>query len=356
MLLAVLAISDISSGQTSGEPTDLANFPAVNSDVSKTTTKDKIKRWFEFDQLTIATRYHFIENENNGKAANNDQYQFVAKFKFKFDRQAKYNLVGNFSTGSTFTTSWNATGWGTGKSQKNFNLRQLYFDAKPDKAVEIQIGGLYENYGESSEAISYDNDSYLTGERLQIRLPKRLYFDEVSLTLARVADINVPDVFRRFRHFGKQNYHQFLVRKQFGKSVGFSADYTAESGVDTFHQAWKFKLPAKSFIDTFLFEQYERVDPDRNYGFNAYGEKKLTKIFTIGSGLADIRIKALNGDRFVPGKRAYLNGVAKLNREFTVTALFTQGVGTIAPNVARTRLDFILTYNILESLKRTRYF
>jgi len=77
----------------------------------------------------------------------------------------------------------------------------------------------------------------------------------------------------------------------------------------------------------------------------------------LGGGFADIHIvPVLNADRFPPGKRVYFNWVQKLNREFTFTTQFTQGVGFIAPTVARTRLDLILTYNILESLKRTRLF
>ncbi len=319
-------------------------------------TKDKIRRWFEFEQLSALTRYHFIENDNHSKAANNNQYQFIARFRFKFDPEGKYSVAANLGTGSTITTEWNATGWGTGTFQGNLNLRQLYFDAKPIKAVEVQVGGLYVNYGESTEATTYDNDSYITGERVQIRLPKKLYFDEISVTYARLADVSVPNVVKRFKNFGSQNYHQFLVRKQVNKMIGFSADYTFESGIDTFHQAVKFKLPKKQIIDTFLFENYERFHPDRNYGFNAFAEKKLTSILTLGGGFADIHIKALNGDRFAPGKRIYFNGVLKFSPEFSLITQFTEGIGFIAPTVPRTRVDVIFSYNILESLKRTKLF
>lgn len=318
--------------------------------------KDKIKRWFEFEQLSAAMRYHFIENENKRKAANNVQYQFVAKMRFNFDPKGRYSVAANLASGPSFTTLWNNTGWGTGSTQRNFNVRQLYFDAKPTKAVEIQLGGLYVNYGENTEAITYDNDGYITGERIQLRLPKKLYFDEVSVTYARLADVTRPNVFNRFKRFDKQNYHQFLVRKQVSKSVGFSADYTFESGIDTFHQAVRVKLPKKKFIDTFLFENYERVDPDSSYGFNVFAEKQLNKIFTLNGGFADINIKALNADRFPPGKRLYFTGLMKLSREFSLTAQFIQGVGFIAPTIARTRVDVIFSYNILETLKRTKLF
>ncbi len=320
------------------------------------TSKQKIKRWFEFEQLSAAMRYHFIENDNNRKAANNNQYQFVAKMRFKFDAAGRYSIAAYLATGPSFTTLWNNSGWGTGKTQRNFNFRQLYFDAKPSKAVEVQVGGLYVNYGENTEALTYDNDGYITGERVQLRLPKKLYFDEISVTYARLADLTIPNVFNRFRRFDKQNYHQFLVRKQLNKMVGFSADYTFESGADTFHQAVKIKLPTNKIVDTLLFENYERVDPDHSYGFNLFADKALNKMFTLSGGFADVHIRALNADRFPPGKRFYLTGLMKLSREFSLTAQFTQGVGFIAPTIARTRLDITLNYNILETLRRTKLF
>lgn len=352
----MLVFSSMAVGQTpSPSPSTKANSGAAKP-AATPEPNSKIKRWFELDQLAVATRYHFIQNANHTKAANNVQYQFIAKGRFKFDAKGRYSIGANLATGSSFTTLWNASGLGTGSYQKDLNLRQLYFAAKPVKALEIQFGGLYVNYGDITQAISYDDDSYITGERIQLRLPKKVYFDEISITYARLADANRPNVFERFKKFDKQNYHQFLVRKQLNKSVGFTADYSFESGIDTFHQAIKIKLPAKQIIDTFLFEQYERVDADRSYGFNIFGEKKLNKMFTTSGGFADIHIRALNSDRFPPGKRVYLTGQMKLSPEFNFSLQFTQGVGPILPTVHRTRLDIALTYNILETLHRLKVY
>jgi hypothetical protein len=320
-------------------------------------TASHIKRWFEIEQLTFATRYRYIRNANGIRAASQMQYQFVGKFRFKFDPKGRYSVAANVATGQTITSGWNNTGWGTGHTQRDLNLRQLYFDAKPDKHVEVQVGGLFVNYGENTEVVTLDNDTYITGERLQIRAPKKLYFDEVSVTYARHADSLVPNVFRRFRRFDKQNYHQFLVRKQVNKIVSFSADYTFISGQDTLHQALRFKLPKGKIVDTFLFENYERLDPDKSYGMNVFAEKALTKKLTISGGFADVHIPGFNGDRFPPGKRVYFNGVYKFTREFSLTTQLTQGVGTISPIVLpRTRVDVILSYNFLETLRRTKYF
>jgi hypothetical protein len=347
-----LPLSGAVLGQTaSSEPTVLKK-----SDAGRTSTKDKIKRWVEIDQLSAATRYRFIESDNKTKLANQFQYQFTAKFHVKFDPAGKYSVAANIATGGAITSGWNSTGWGTGNTQRFLNLRQLYFAARPVKAVEVQAGGLYVNYGESTEVTTYDNDFYITGERLKLRLPKHLYFDEISVTYARLGDVIVPNVIKRFKNFEKQNYHQFLVRKQINRSVGFSADYTFESGSDTFHQAIKWKLPGKQIIDTFLFESYERIDPDHSYGFNVFGEKRLSALFTVSGGFAKTDIRLFNGDRYPPGKRLYFNATAKISPEFSLTSQFTQGVGFISPIIPRTRVDVILHYNILETLRRTRLF
>jgi hypothetical protein len=42
-----------------------------------------------------------------------------------------------------------------------------------------------------TEAITYDNDNYITGARVSIRFQK-LYFDEISVTTATVSDILRP--------------------------------------------------------------------------------------------------------------------------------------------------------------------
>ena len=320
-------------------------------------TAKKIKRWFEIEQLGLGMRYRFIENANKVRAASQIQYQFGSKFRFKFDAQGRYSVAANIATGQTITSGWNNTGWGTGHTRRDLNLRQLYFDAKPDKHVEVQVGGLFVNYGDNTEIVTLDNDTYIMGERLQLRAPKKLYFDEVSVTYARLADPLVPNVFRRFKHFDKQNYHQFLVRKQVNKVISFSADYTFLSGQDTLHQALRFKLPKGKIVDTFLFENYERLDPDKSYGINVFAEKALTKRFVISGGFADVHIPGVNGDRFPPGKRVYFNGVYKFNPEFSLITQITQGLGTISPTgLPRTRVDVILSYNLLETLRRTKYF
>ena len=317
--------------------------------------KDKIKRWFEFDAFTLLTRYRLIRN-NRGQTTNNQQqFQVNARAHFNFDKKGRYRINAGLFTGNAITAGWDNTGLGTGKTFTNLYLKQLYFSAKPVKEVEVQFGGTGMNNGENTEITGYDNDVYMMGERVTVRAPKHLYFDEISITNGFVGDVNKPSVFKRFRRLDESNYHQFLVRKQVNKYVSFSADYTFETGKDTLHQAIKFKLPKSKPLDMILFENYQRVDPDTGYGFALYGEKALYKRYTLGAGFARIDKPSLNADRFPPGKRLFINSVLKISREFTLTGFVIQGVGSLpSPTSNRTRFDVILNYNFLETLKRLK--
>src|SRR3954471_8526955 len=258
----------------------------------------EVHRWFDVELLTLSTRYRFIKNANGQTANNQQQWQFQGRARFKFDRKAKYSIVTQLGTGYALTSGWNNTGIGTGDAQGNIYPKLLYFDAKPVKPLEIQFGGIAPNNGENTEITGYDNDVYIMGERVVIRAPKSIYFDEVSVTNAFIGDQNTPNVFRRFKHLDRSNYHQFLVRKKVNSRVGFSADYTFESGIDTLRQAVKVNTPELKFADSLLYENYERIDPNAGYGFALTGTKHINPKFELNGGFVKISHTMFNADRF----------------------------------------------------------
>lgn len=326
-----------------------------NAKKAEPISSERIKRWFEFDALAVTTRYRLIRNAKSVNIANQLQYQFAGRGHFKFDKDGKYSVYAGLFTGNTINVGWDTTGLGTGPLQTNLYLKQLYFDAKPVKGLEFQFGGIPVNLGENTEITAYDNDTYLTGERISVRVPKKLYFDEISATNAYFGDPTTPGVQHRFKHLNKSNYHQFLVRKQVNKHVGFSADYTFESGRDTLHQAVKFKIPESGVLDTVLFENYQRVDPDHGYGFNLSGEKAISKKATLGGGFAHLDRPLANADRFPQGKRLYASAAIKLTRDLTLSTIIIHGVGSLPSSTShRTRFEVIFSYNILEMLRRKK--
>lgn len=354
-----IAASVRNSGRFGESSSSTKSIETKHETVSETTvvrktTGEKIKRWLEFDTFSLSTRYRFIENSNRRTASNANQYQVALRGKFKFDKKGDYSVIAGLYSGNNFTSGWNNTGWGTGDTQTNLYLKQLYFQARPVKGVEIQYGGLTIARGQSTEVTSYDNDAYIMGERLSLKIPKKLFFDDISVTYAYLGDLNKPNVFNRFRRLNKSNYHQFLVGKHIGKRADFSADYTFESGTDTLHQAIKLKVPETKLLDTVLFENYQRVSGNKGYGFNLFGEKKVSKKFSLNGGFAHLDRRTLQGDRFPAGNSVYSTAAFKLNNELTLSTFIIRGLGSAVDVRPRTRFEFIVGYNVLDLLRRKK--
>ena len=217
-------------------------------------------RWGDLQQFNLSMRYRFIENSAGVRT--NDQVQNRTEFRgrFKFDRAGHYALNTGVFTGAASISGWNNTGWGTGDPARNLNLKQLYFAAVPIGGLELQYGGIYVNRGEGTQITTYDNDLYLTGQRVGVKRPKQLWFDEISATQAYLGDAKLPSVWDRFHRLGESNYYQLLVGKKVGKRVGMSADYTSAEGVSTWRSAVAVKAPELTVLDGMRVETYARPE------------------------------------------------------------------------------------------------
>jgi len=321
-----------------------------------TPAEGTISRWFELETASISSRYHFLGNLGGARTATSNQYQITFKGQFNFDKGGRYNLKSGFFSGNSFTSGWNRSGWGSGTAQSNLFLKQLLFSAMLASGVEVQYGGLYFDRGQSTEVTSHDYDGYLVGERITLSRRRNLYFDEVSITYGFLGDFNRPDVFGRLHRLGHSNYHEFGVTKKIGnEQIRTSASYAYEEGKEVLRQAIKIRTPVLRLIDSFLFEDYERVSPDPAYGFGVYGEKQLRPRVSAGGGFAQIDRNGLNSDRFLQGKRVYLNVHFRLTPEFVLIAGATQAVSA-PPGLPRTRFDMAFEYDVLHLLRKTGLF
>ncbi len=290
-----------------------------------------------------------------GVVTNNQiQHNEGFKGKFKFDKKGNYAINAGLFSGNSLTGSWNNTGSGKDKLFTNLYLKQLYLEAKPFKGIEIQYGSLYPNRGENTEITSYDNDVYLMGERVSLKRPKNLFFDEVSATYGFIGDATKPNVNKRWFRLKESNYHQFLVSKKIGKRVSLTWDYTFQNGTETIREAIKVNAKGSKVLDTFLFENYQRTDVKPDYGFAIFGEKALHKRFTVGGGFADIdpNYGGLNADRFNKGKRVFMASKFNLTPEFAVQTFVTQGMYNSFAVANKTRFDLIFSYDVLKTLQR----
>jgi hypothetical protein len=317
----------------------------------------EFKRWFEIEAWTLSTRYRYIRTNAGVVTNNQQQWQMQFRSRFKFDAKAKYGVVAFVSSGNVFNGGWNNTGIGTGDFQTNLYVKQLYFNARPNKKVEVQFGGIDINRGENTEITTWDNDGYITGERLIVRHPKALWFDEISATNGYLGDTSHPSIFGRLHRLNESNYHQLLVRKQATREIGVSADYTFWGGADFLHEAVRAK-PRNFLFTTLLFEVYQRVSEPGGYGFDAFAERVINRKFTVNGGFARVdRFLILNADRFPPGKRVYGSAFFRPSKEFTFQSIIIQGLGELpVPSTHRTRFEIILTWNVVEALHRHHIF
>jgi hypothetical protein len=343
---------------TSKETIAGSNNTAPAPPPAQEVSEGKLSRWFDFQIATLGVRYRFIDNSLGVVTSNQMQHAETFRGRFKFDRLGKYNITAHVASGNTFLGAWNNTGVGSGSALTNVYLKQLFFTAKPTERVEVQYGGIGVARGESTEITTYDSDAYLVGERLMVKLPKKLFFGDVTVTYAFLGDLLTPSFTKRWRRLGESNYHQFLLGKTLGNRAALSVDYTSQSGIDTMHQAVRFSIKESRVLDTTRFEVYERTGAHRDWGFAISGEKTMFKRLTLGGGYSQIDrdYGGLNGDRYNRGKMIFFSSNFVLSPEFSFQTFVGQGLPNDYATPNRTRVDLIMSYNLLKTLKRTGLF
>lgn len=320
---------------------------AAETEKTQSNNECKLCRWIDLQTATFATRFRVVKSNQRVSAAmtrtqpflkagefvktNQNQQQQIYEFDFKFDKAGRFKIHTRLSSGEWFTRSFAETGWG-----KDFNgektwavyPRQFYLSAEPVKGVEFQIGGLDINRGENTENTTYDNDGFITGERLKIKRPDKLWFDEISATNAYIGDFYTPNFFQRAKRIGQgSNYHQFLVAKKFGKRVAVSMDYTSHATISHLREAVFVKTPELKFIDNIRVEFYHRLEDyrgvKRGWGYNVQVEKKIGDKFELTAGVAntDYRYNVLTTEKFPARQARYAQPAGTLTADRMIRGL-----------------------------------
>jgi hypothetical protein len=338
-----------------------AAVPAKPPPAPASPAKAFLGRWLDLQNGTFNLRYRYVDNSAGTVTTRQLQHRETLRGRLKFDAPGRYALNFGLFTGVRFTSGWDNTGWGLNDAQKNLAFKALYVAAQPIRGVEAQVGGLYIVKGESTELTTYDEDGFVTGERITIRRPKNLFFDEISVTSAYfvggTGPANVP-IGKRLPHFDRQNYQHYLVDKKIGKRVAVSADYTTEVGRRTWRQAVNVKIRESRILDSAIFEVYERTNTSPARGFALTLDKALTKKLSVNGGYARIDPKygPLNADRFNVGKRAFVMATYNISPELLASFFITTAVGQNGVLPQRTLSNTVITYNVLPALKRTGLF
>jgi hypothetical protein len=310
------------------------------------------KRWADVQQLTQSFRYRQIYDSAGVHTTDQGQTNTSLKARFKFDTLGHYAVNAGLFTGASNTSSWNNTGMGTGDPARDLHLKQLYFAAAPISGLELQYGGLYVARGESTEITTYDNDGYLTGQRVTVKRPQHIWFDEISATQAYVGDGKLPDMWNRYHRLTQSNYYQVLFGKKLGTRVGVSADYTEAVGVPTWRSAFALKAPEMTVIDAVRFEGYARSEPGPTpFGWALTLDKKVGRTGISGGYISiDEDYGGLNADYYNRGNRWFGKATASLFPMLTVTGLYTYALEADYAIANQERVDVVVTYDVLKAL------
>ena len=343
-------------------------------------------RWVDLREMDFSIRYRSVFDSNNAHEFNQAQQRSIIDGKFKFDRQGKYGIVFHASTGRYFNWAYaDFAGGGTEKAYGlefakatpiqqaaieayltperrlqegasggwSFYVRRLYLDMEPVQGIEFQYGSLDINRGAASEITTYDNDGYIAGERMLIKRPQNLFFDEASITYAYIGDLYTPNFFARGERLAHTNYHQYLVRKAIGKRLNASFDYTWQDKANTLRQAVEVKIPETRVLDSARVETYERLNAisfsevvDFAPGGKGFAvtlaKKNIAQRFALEGGYAHIDphqgvltqsetsatfCMGVNGDAYGLGTRFFVRPTIKLKPYLDVFGFYTHEIG-----------------------------
>lgn len=314
-----------------------------------------IRRWLDVQQVQLASRFRWFEGTDGTINDSSLQWQPRLRARVLFDPEGRYSVnVGAFSGGS-IVSSWNNTGAGLGEFSGPFNVKQLFFQAVPSDAVELQVGGLYMLRGHSSEITTYDNDVYMVGERAIVRPGGRL--EQIAITAGYLGDRSEPNFFKRADRLGEWNYAQVLVGARVHPRVSLSAEYTHEDASEILRQGVAVRMPGAAGL-VLTFEAYERVDPDSAQGFNVFADAQPHPRLALTAGVASIDrdYGGLNSDRFDDGTRVYGETSLTLSDDVSLSFWISEAFATDYAIENEHRFDIVLTFNPTARLKRAGIF
>ena len=355
----------------------------------------KLDRWLDLDTFNYSARYRSTFDGSGARTFDQGQQRLIAHGEFKFDEQGRYGIGFHLSSGRYFNWAYaDFIGGGQHQFIQNaeakmtpyqlyilnisaypdgfFNsgggqiyLRQLYLKAEPVQGLELQYGGIAINHGVNSEATSYDDDGYMTGERVSLKRPQNLWLSEISYTRGYLGDIYTPNFFARGGTLADSNYWQILGRKDFGRKLSFSGDYsytTPDSAVyhlKTIREAGLADTRRSKLIDSVRLEGYQRINGGdyipgafpfpHGKGYALTVSRDFSHRFNFDAGVANIDSDygtylgpnaqaiilglTVNGDQFGEGKRYFVRPTVPLNSYVSMVGDFSHVYGTVGSSI-----------------------
>jgi hypothetical protein len=363
----------------------MGTTPAVKDDQALTA------RWLDLDTLSWSGRYRKGVNSDGRAGFQAGQDRYIAAGRLKLDAEGRYSIHFQGSSGRYFNWAYadevgtdyaeaivagrpyhsaafskalsaallvdpNGATYKAGFPTRGgyFYLRQLYASATPINAVTFEFGSLPIDRGQNSEITSFDDDGWITGERVRVQDPKHLYFDRMDATFAYLGSFLTPNFLARGTDLTKSNYQQYLVEKKIGKHVVASTDFTELSGTHTLREAVAIKTTRAKLIDSARVELYQRTNAitlegtnlAAGSGFAVSASKLLARRvnFTAGYDTIDRNYTAygnsiylyvvgnsLNGDAYGWGRRGFAKTEIRLANGITASGFYSHLIPTADP-------------------------
>jgi hypothetical protein len=311
-------------------------------------------RWLDAETFALSARYDYIQDARDRTLQNRMQTQAQIHTAFKVDAAGRYRVHAGLTTGNNFSSGWNATGIGTGEGSAKIYLTQLFVAAEPWNGIELHYGSLYPTRGQSTEITTYDNDSYVTAGRVNVRRPRELFFDEIIVSVGYVGYLDRAFVFDRTGAFSQQNYWRVLASKQVVAGLTVSTDYSVIDDDGMLHQGatWRVDLP---WVDTVRGEYGVRLRGGSHQTAFAFSGQKQIAAVTVQAGYANVDpiFGVLNGDPFGAGDRVFIDGSVALPLDLTATWFVQKEISPPVTSTNDLRVDLGLRWNVLNTLKRT---
>lgn len=304
-------------------------------------------------EITEAILFARTRWSKDYSAGSTTQLQYAGKLSglVRADRGNKLTFHFTVSSGNSFRDSWNSTGIGAGpQASKHLFARQLFVEYSPSKFAQIQAGSLGIERGLASEATHYDEDGFVVGERLTLRQPKRLFFDQVTVTRGYLGDFDKPNAFARFPRMSGSNYSQVLVTKRLSKQVAVGAELSSLNHVETARQAMLVEMPWGIVVDKVRLEMYETSGAT---GFGITAGKSLSSKVDVYAGVSSVDKGwgRVNGDQFGDGRRVFAGSSWRVSEQTSVQTFFTHAYGrSVFEN--RNGLQVSLKVDVLGLIKR----
>jgi len=368
-------------------------------------------RWLDLTTFSHSERYRNQYGDDGDHYFEDGQQRTLIAGRIKLDADAKYTIGFRASSGRTFNWSYaDYAGRGfkaslnnpdyttdvsdpssdpdvlavfladpAGAAQVNnlnsagweFYVRELYLSATPVKPVTLEFGSFGFERGYSTEITTFDDDGYLTGERVRIHDAKHLFFDEVSATSAYFGSIAQPNVFERGGGFTKSNYRQIAFKKQITTRIAISGeDNWISNGAqtNTTREAIVVGTREAKIVDKVRLEAYERNshvflqgdEEARRQGFALVGEKKIGRLggdfgfasidrdygLYSGSSFQQEVGFSLNGDTYNTGIRIFSHLNYKITPVITAFGFYTRITGQMITNLNAQGLNAGLNFDL----------